>query len=294
MHGEIEELTPFRTSLVDDRRSQSALETRDRKPRRMTLTSFVRAGFWTSLVGLPLAAAGIAYATAPAGRSRRSRPLVAAGGAAFALALVRWQLDGRFSKEPAHERQGRVGALEVRRYSPVVVAETTLAGADWDEALDGGFRRLADYISGQNATRARIELTPPAHTEGATASGEKIAMTTPVAVAERAGGYTVTFIMPEGRTIASLPVPLDSRIQLRELPTRRVAVLRFAGAYTWERVRAKMGELLAKVAQAGWRTEGDVQFGGYDPPWTLPFLRRNEVWVELAPEPEIEGPIAHR
>jgi SOUL heme-binding protein len=288
----MDQLTPFRTSLVEDGRSQSARHTDNRKPRGRKITSFVRAGFWTSLVGIPLAAAGIAYATAPPGRSRRSRPLVAAGGAAFALALVRWQLDGRFSKEPAHERHERVGELEVRRYSPVVVAETTLAGADWDEALDSGFHRLADYISGQNAARARIELTAPAHTEEAMASGEKIAMTVPVAVTERAGGYTVTFIMPEGRTMPSLPVPLDSRIQLRELPARRVAVLRFAGAYAWERVHAKMRELLAKVEQAGWRIEGEVQFGGYDPPWTLPFLRRNEVWVELAPEPDIERPIA--
>jgi hypothetical protein len=293
MHEEIEGLTPFRTRLVEDRRSNAELDTGDRKPHGRTLTPFLRAGFWTSLIGLPLAAAGIAYATAPSRQSRRSRPLVAAAGSAFALALTRWQLDGRFSKEPAHERQERVGDLEVRRYAPVVVAETTLAGADWDEALDSGFRRLADYISGQNAARARIELTAPVHTtESAMASGEKITMTVPVAVAERAGGYAVTFMMPEGRTMASLPVPLDSRIQLRELPARRVAILRFAGTYTWEKVRAKIRELLAKVEQAGWRAAGEVQFGGYDPPWTLPFLRRNEVWVELAPEPEIGGSLA--
>jgi len=283
MPEEIEELTPFRTSLEEDRRTNGEKGIERRKPRGMTLTSLVRASFRTSLVGLPMAAAAIAYATAPSRRSRRSRPAVAAAGTAFALALVRWQLDGRFSEEPAHETEERMGDLEVRRYAPVVVAETTLAGADWDEALSTGFRRLADYISGNNAERARIELIAPVHTaEKGGSSGEKIAMTAPVAAAEHAGGHTVVFMMPKDRTLASLPVPLDSRVQLRELPSRRVAVLRFSGAYTWEPVRAKMRELLAKVDQAGWRSEGEVQFGGYDPPWTLPFLRRNEVWVELA------------
>ena len=285
MATEIEGLTPFRTSWVEERRTNGEMAIERRKPRGMTLTSLVRAGFWTSLVGLPMAAAAIAHATAPSRWSRRSRPPIAAAGTVFALALVRWQLDGRFSEEPAHETVERVGDLEVRRYAPVVVAETTLAGADWDEALSTGFRRLANYISGHNAERARIELTAPVHSgQKATSSSEKIAMTAPVAATEHAGGHTIVFTMPRGRTLASLPVPLDSRIQLRELPSRRVAVLRFAGAYKWEPVRAKMRELLAKVDQAGWSTEGEVQFGGYDPPWTLPFLRRNEVWVELAPK----------
>jgi len=281
MQESLEELTPFRTSPVADRRDDALVQ--PPTLRGTTLASVVRVGFWMSCVALPLGAAAIAHATAPSRRSRRTRPAIAAAGTAFGLALVRWQLDGRFSQEPAHEIETRLGKLEVRRYAPVVVAETTLAGADWDEALSSGFRRLADYISGKNSERARIELTAPVHSiQKKTQSGEKIAMTAPVAVAEHAGGHTVTFMMPEGRTLDSLPVPLDGRVQLRELPARRVAVLRFAGAYKWEPVRAKMHELSSKVAEAGWRTQGEVQFGGYDPPWTLPVLRRNEVWVELA------------
>lgn len=283
MHDPIEELTPFRTSIVEERGEDGELTIADRISGGKVPTSLVRAGFWMSFAALPFAAAAIAYATAPSRRSRRSRPAFAAAGTAFGLALVRWQLDGRFSEEPAYEKEGRVGDLEVRRYAPFVVAETTLAGADWDEALGNGFRRLAGYISGKSSARARIELTAPAHVgEKKATSGEKIAMTAPVVAAERAGGYAVSFVMPKHRTLTSLPVPHDSRVQLCEVPARRVAVLRFAGAYRWEPVRAKARELLAKVAEAGWRTEGEVQFGGYDPPWTLPFLRRNEVWVELA------------
>jgi hypothetical protein len=283
MHDQIEQLTPFGTSLVEELGEDGEFAIDNHMPRGTPVAPLIRAAFWTSLAALPAAAAGIAYATAPSRKARRSRPAIAAAGTAFVLALVRWQLDGRFSNEPIYEKEGRVGDLEVRRYAPVVVAETTLAGADWDEALGNGFRRLSDYISGKNAARAHIELTAPAHvSEKRTASGEKIAMTTPLVAAERAGGYAVTFVMPKGRTLTSLPVPLDNRVKLCELPARRVAVLRFAGAYTWEPVRAKTRELLAKVAEAGWRTEGEVQFGGYDPPWTLPFLRRNEVWVELA------------
>jgi hypothetical protein len=277
------ELIPFRTNSVIDRRATAALGGDDRQIVDITPTLLLRAGFWTSFVALPLLAASFASAAASSRRSRRTHPALAAAGVAIGLGLLRWQLDGRFSEEPSHQTEGRVGNLEVRRYAPVVVAETTLAGADWDEALSNGFRRLADYISGKNAERAHIELTPPVHAaQNGKISGETIAMTTPVAVAEHAGGYTVMFMMPEGRTLESLPVPLDGRIQMRRLPARRVAVLRFTGSYAWEPVRAKMRALLAKVAQAGWHTEGEVHFGGYDPPWTLPFLRRNEVWVELA------------
>ncbi len=283
MHEPMTDLTPFRTNATVDRRGPAAFDTDQRKIVAITPALVLRAGFWTSLLTLPVLAASFAYVTADSRRSRRSRSAIAAAGAAIGLGLLRWQLDGRFSEEPAHENDGRVGDVEVRRYAPVVVAETTLAGADWDEALRSGFRRLADYISGKNSERARIELTSPAHTaQHGSTSGEKIAMTAPVAVAEHAGGHTVSFVMPEGRTLDSLPVPLDARIQMRELPARRVAVLRFAGRYTWEPVRAKMRELLAKVERAGWRTTGEVHFGGYDPPWTLPLLRRNEVWVELA------------
>jgi DNA gyrase inhibitor GyrI len=281
MREETQKLSPFRTSPDLDRSGGRDMDEWERSgPARASL---VRASFWTSFVTLPLAAAGLAYATAPSRRSGRSRPAIAAVGVAFGLGLVRWQLDGRFSEEPLYRTEKRTRGLEIRRYAPVVVAETTLAGADWDEALNSGFRRLAAYISGKNDARAHIQLTPPVHTvQPGTTSGEKIAMTTPVAMTEHAGGHTVSFVMPEGRTLASLPVPLDSRVQLRELPARRVAVLRFSGAYTWEPVRAKMRQLLAIVERAGWQGTGDVHFGGYDPPWTLPFLRRNEVWIELA------------
>lgn len=285
MQPQLEDLSPFRTSAVPDRQRDVELDVDRREAGGITSTSLIRAGFWTSFGALPVAAAAVAYATAPSRRSRRARSALAWAGTAFALGLVRWQLDGRFSEEPEHETEDRIGDLEVRRYAPVVVAETTVAGADWDEAQSSGFRQLADYISGKNSARAHIDLTPPVHTATSHASsGEKIAMTAPVGVAERAGGHTVTFFMPAGRTLESLPVPLDSRIQLRELPARRVAVLRFTGRYTAEPVRAKMHELTAKVARLGWHTEGDVHFGGYDPPWTLPFLRRNEVWVDLAHE----------
>jgi hypothetical protein len=279
-----EEVTPFHTAPMVDGRSNGELAV-DRGGRGKTPIALVRAGFWGSFVALPLAAAAAAYATAPSARSRRSRPAMAAAGTAFGLALVRWQLDGRFSDEPVHETEAPIGDLQVRRYAPVVVAETTLAGADWDEARESGFRRLADYISGKNTERAHIELTPPVHVaKNRMNAGEKIAMTAPVAITEHAGGHTVMFVMPEGRTLASLPVPLDSRIQLRELPARRLALLRFAGGYRWAPVHRKMRELLTKVERAGLRTEGEVHFGGYDPPWTLPFLRRNEVWIELAPK----------
>jgi hypothetical protein len=87
-------------------------------------------------------------------------------------------------------------------------------------------------------------------------------MTTPVAALELAGGHTVTFVMPKGRSLESLPVPLDIRVQLRDLPERRVAVLRFTGSYKWEPVRAKMRELMARIEQEGMARRRRTAVGG--------------------------------
>jgi hypothetical protein len=93
--------------------------------------------------------------------------------------------------------------------------------------------------------------------------------------------FTVTFTMPKERSTGSLPVPDDSRVRLRSVPPRRVAVLRYTGRYTARRVAEKSRVLLEAVEAAGLRTRGEPEFAGYDPPSTLPWLRRNEIWIEL-------------
>lgn len=232
-------------------------------------------------------------------------------GAVGGAALARWQLARWFTEQPTYEVERRLGDLEIRTYGARWVAETTVADASWEQALDEGFRRLARYIFGDNrpspfqperpsnadalhaALAARTDdgndsgyvIPMPAPTAARrTTRRETIAMTSPVNVATHDDrSYTIAFNLPEGRTLASLPAPNDERVRLERRPRRRVAVATFRGRYTGPRVAQKFSELLATVRAAGLGYRGSPEFAGYDPPSTLPFLRHNEVWLELDP-----------
>lgn len=265
--------------------------------------------FWPALVLLPGAAALLAAAAQPsrwgarAKATRASNIGLAAAGAAAGLGLVRWQLARLFAPQPSYEIEGRVGALEIRNYPGLVQAVTTVEASSWREGLDEGFRRLACYIFGGNRPRvagvsAALSGSSALERDAAIselpkeALGEKLAMTSPVmahgvpsmppgASATSHTAVTVAFVMPGGRAVEALPTPLDRRVRLRKLNVHRVAALRFSGVMDSERIRAKQRELLALVDQAGLKTRGQPLFAGYDPPTTLPALRRLEVWVEL-------------
>jgi hypothetical protein len=226
-------------------------------------------------------------------------------GTAAGVAFTRWQMARWFAEQPEYEVEDRVGPLEIRHYDRVVRAETTVEARSWDDALNEGFRRLAGYIFGANRPRGAQGRVDSTHdvismTAPVNARPQKIPMTAPVnvrterhALANLAdvesgansqaadASFTVTFTMPKNRTGGSLPVPEDSRVRLRSVPPRRVAVLRYTGRYSARRVAEKSRALLQAVQAAGLRTRGEPEFAGYDPPSTLPWLRRNEVWIEL-------------
>lgn len=212
-----------------------------------------------ALVAPPAAGLGIAALT----RSRAAG-WVAGGVTLVGVGLVRWQLQRWFTDEPAYTVENRIGELEIRRYAPRVEAHTRFATLDFDTVRKQGFRRLASYIFGGN--------------RGET----KIAMTTPVTITPRAATHTMAFTMPPERTLDSLPRPDDSRIELFEIPVRRFAVLSYRGAYDSKTFEQHATRILELVAHAGLTTRGEPIFAGFDPPWTLPKLRRAEVWIELA------------
>jgi hypothetical protein len=209
------------------------------------------------------------------------RGALAAVGALLAVGLVRWQAAGRFIEEPAHTVEARDGAIEIRRYGPCVRAETTVETGPAERAAREGFRRLAGYIFGGNRARASVAMTAPVTQR---AEGERIAMTAPVTQSTEQGPWRVTFTMPGGRTLDELPAPVDARVILRALPARRVAVLRYAGRSGPEVMAAHERTLRAWLAGRGMTPSGPAISARYDPPSTLPFLRRNEVWLELDPE----------
>jgi len=199
---------------------------------------------------------------------------------------------GKAADEPTYRIVDRDGDVEIREYVGFAVAETTVM-APFDEATGAGFRRLFDYISGANQSEAKIEMTAPVLTEP---KGEKIAMTAPVlarpsdempeisAASLTPDGdesWTIAFVLPEDLTAASAPAPTDPGVTLRDLPSRRVASIGFSGRFRNETAEVKRQFLADWLASRGLSHRGDWRLAGYNPPWTIPALRRNEVLVTL-------------
>lgn len=168
------------------------------------------------------------------------------------------------------------GPFELRAYDPSVVAEVKAEG-DRDGAVNAGFRILAAYIFGANVPGTSIAMTAPVTQE----AGQRIAMTAPVTQQGGMGAWTIRFIMPAGSKLATLPRPKDSRIRLVEVPGRRIAAVRFSGFATDAALAEQERQLGEWMATRKLKPAGRAVFAYYDPPWTLPFLRRNEVLVPV-------------
>jgi len=219
---------------------------------------------------LPWAGAGIGAWCALRGDASTRQLGLATFGSSLAALLTRWQLARWFSEQARYEVESIDGDFEVRRYAPRVHAETVLNAAPWQQSLKEGFTRLANYISGQNSRQMKIAMTTPVLiTVGATDRATR----------------TVAFKMPDCEPFDTLPAPNDRQITLRRIPARRIAALTYHGRYGREIPSQKRQELLTYVRAAGLLPIGDVTFAGYDAPWTLPWLRRNEVQVELSTMP---------
>ena len=182
-------------------------------------------------------------------------------------------------EQPEYTVLYRDGAIEYRQYQPYLVAETVVANpADYGDAGNEGFRRLFQYISGANSGRTSIDMTAPVARKP---SSEKIDMTAPVQRIEAADGWKVSFMLPTSYTLETAPIPTDGRVRIAEVPGRLMAVVRYSGRWTERNLLARTDELRAAVAAAKVDAIGDFESAAYDPPYMLPFMRRNEVMVEV-------------
>jgi hypothetical protein len=162
--------------------------------------------------------------------------------------------------------------VEIRAYEGRTAVETSTRGQQDGEA----FGRLFRYITGANGGGDRIAMTAPVET-----GGRLIAMTIPV---EQGGAGTMRFYLPRDVARAGAPEPTEQGVRLVHIPPERLAVLRFSGSATPER-REEQARILAEVLDRAGRTPvGSPVFMGYDPPFSVPFLRRNEVAVRLPSE----------
>ena len=179
---------------------------------------------------------------------------------AIALFMSVAALNAQAIEEPAYtvERAWEAEQIELRSYASRVMAVTTMRGNKND-----GFRVLAGYIFGGNAEE------------------EKIAMTAPVQQSME-GELEMAFMMPAQYTLEDLPEPQDQRVAFREEPAYTAAVIRFSGWASAEKADSHWQTLRRFLVTEGIDITGEPTLNQYNPPWTLPFLRRNEIIVPVA------------
>jgi hypothetical protein len=180
-------------------------------------------------------------------------------------------------EEPSYEVVQQLDGAEVRQYAPYVVAQVLVAGPA-EQAGSEAFPILAGYIFGKNRGERKFDMTAPV-TQAAVPV--KMAMTAPVTQAASAGGTLVQFVLPKGVTLATAPEPLDPRVQLREVPGHRVAVIRFSGFWSQANYNEHLAKLQAALRTAQLRWTGEPTLSRYNPPFTPWFLRRNEIWLSV-------------
>jgi DNA gyrase inhibitor GyrI len=179
--------------------------------------------------------------------------------------------------EPAHKVVSRIDGYEIREYSGYLVAETTVSGP-WKDALNEGFRRLFSYISGNNEGSAKVAMTAPVLSR----EPEKIAMTAPVLQEAGTGDVqVVSFVAPAFYTMETIPAPKDPRVRIRQVPPFTAAVLRYGGWTDPEKIEKKTGELRSLLARDGRIAIPPFLSAQYNPPWTIPPFRRNEIIVRI-------------
>ena len=201
-------------------------------------------------------------------------------------------------EEPKFETVLKEAKFEVRQYAPLIVAETWVDG-DMSAASGKGFRLIADYIFGNNkvpqsAQSAKVGMTAPVTMEAQSASST-IAMTAPVAMEPTAGAgglagaqrWRVHFVMPSQYAMATLPTPNNPAVTLREVPAKRVAVATYSGFNTDSRIEEETQALAAWMLERKLTAAGPAQLARYDPPWTLPMWRRNEIHIEINPAAQL-------
>lgn len=174
--------------------------------------------------------------------------------------------------------------IEIRQYAERVAVEATVTADDADAARNAAFRLLFAYISGANRTDTGIAMTAPVETRR---DSRTIDMTAPVeSQVGETGATTMRFFLPGRFTLETAPDPTDSRLRLVALPAQRFAVLTFSGSRRQAVVSDRLQQLHAALDARGLMATGSPERAFfYDPPWTLPWFRRNEVAIEIIKNP---------
>jgi hypothetical protein len=204
--------------------------------------------------------------------------LISGAGLFITLLLAAIAMPSHATEEPEYQVVRELPGIEMRQYAAYAVAEVVVPGPA-DEAGNLAFPILAGYIFGKNKGERKFSMTAPV-TQAA--EPVKLEMTAPVTQTAASGGFRVQFVLPKGVTAASAPEPLDARVQLREVLPSRVAVIRYSGFWSDSNYSEHLAKLQAALRAAGLAWEGEPVYSRYNAPFTLWFMRRNEIWLRLA------------
>jgi len=209
----------------------------------------------------------------------RSPRLTLAAAALFILTMSTFITPSHATEEPEYQVVRELADIEVRQYAAYAVAEVVVAGPA-GEAGNQAFPILAGYIFGKNKGERKFAMTAPV-TQAATSV--KLEMTAPVTQTASPGGFVVQFVLPKGVTVATAPEPLDARVQLREVMPAQVAVIRYSGFWSQSNYDEHLAKLQAALRAADLAWTGEPLYARYNAPFTPWFMRRNEIWLSLAP-----------
>ena len=196
------------------------------------------------------------------------------------LLIATMPLFSQATEEPDYKVVQQLAGAELRQYQPYVVAQVLVAGPA-DDAGSQAFPILAGYIFGKNKGDKKFAMTAPVTQ---TAQPTKLEMTAPVMQEAAAGGFLVQFVLPKSVTLATAPEPIDARVQLRQVPGNRVAVIRYSGLWSQANYDEHLASLQAALTSAQIAWTGVPTLSRYDPPFTPWFMRRNEIWLTV-PQP---------
>jgi effector-binding domain-containing protein len=183
----------------------------------------------------------------------------------------------RTAEEPKYQIMLKKDNIEIRRYEPMVTASISMSYFANDNRGDA-FRALASYIFGENKSEEKLPMTAPV----ISTTAKKIPMTSPVITTQETSiNPEMSFIMPSSFDLKTLPKPIDSRIKLNEVPSKTYAVIRFSGSYSDESFKTQTQKLRDWLLKEKIEILSEPQWAGYDPPFTIPALKRNEVMIEV-------------
>ncbi len=166
--------------------------------------------------------------------------------------------------------------IEIRQYEPMIIAEVEVDGKR-EDAIRDGFRLLADYIFGNNTVQQVISMTAPVQQK----ENQKIAMTAPVQQQSMGKSWRMSFVMPSKYSMDSLPVPNNNRVRLKGILAKKFVVIEFSGTNSNENVTEHENQLMNYIEENQIKINDSPKYAFYNPPWSLPFLRRNEVMIEI-------------